>query len=639
MDTSYYLEGSTAKIWTEISSDIDLTVNLNISSTGSVTADTVLNLEKDIPNKFEFIYSLAGCKRGTNELYLHLSKDSTVSLAGYVIYFDVYVADTTAPVISVIKEPTNTYSSNQYYELIARVFDPDTNGTPITDTLYYRIASSGGGYWQSLSAHRVRGDTNKYLIPSHPNGTHIEYNLIARDEFGNRTSYPVEGNGDFWVLSPLKPTWDELLYSTVPNAVLQWNSPEEFVYYHCGLVSDTVNISELEIATRFTSQYLPASLGKIGLEIINDSSGSLLDTLTVSIYPVDVTLLPGVKIDSFVFTDTLAGYEEFSLWGVDIPEEGIFAGITGSSGLKVLLDGYGEGAHTAIKDGVSWMLSTPGELLMDGFVSHVPVSAPGMRGPSDILSYDIFKTQNPSSWTKIASGLTDNLYTDTLVQENQEYFYKIMVSFGNPADSFFSVSRSMFVDITPPSLDSIVIERFVGDSLLVSATFIDTSGVEWDSLGYKNNDTISVMLDDSSVNNRYFFSLTFEGDTFAYFFKVQDSSLIGNYVRYPECGFYKWYLSGIDIEDILPDSTYLARMLNVLYGRNVIIKYALDKEKHVNMVLFDIMGRKVKTVVDGKQKAGYYSVPLRTSNVPHGIYFLRMQAGDYNKTFKLVKVR
>jgi hypothetical protein len=56
-------------------------------------------------------------------------------------------------------------------------------------------------------------------------------------------------------------------------------------------------------------------------------------------------------------------------------------------------------------------------------------------------------------------------------------------------------------------------------------------------------------------------------------------------------------------------------------------------------MMFDIIGRRTGTLVNQTQNAGYYSVPLEVSDLPYGVYFLRMQAGDYNKTIKLVKVR
>jgi hypothetical protein len=636
MDTNLYYSGDTAKIWTEISSDIDLSTDLTISSTGSAVNNVNLDLKKDIPNKFKFKYPINGCKRGMNELYLHLSKDS-VSLAGFVLYFDVYVSDTTPPAISILEEPSNTYSSNRAYQVRARIYDPDTNGTPFHDTLYYRIASGGGSSWHSLLPHSVRGDTHKYLIPSQSNGTHIEYALIARDEFGNTGRYPEEGSNDFWILSPLKPTWDELIYSTDTSAILNWNPPKELIYYHCGLCSDTVDIKEKMVATRFTTQCLPARLKTIGLEFVNGNETPLADTIMVSVYTVAEDSLPGTKVDSFEFTGALSGYTEFDLQDIQLTESGIFIGIKGSGGLNVLLDGFGEGNHTAIDSVGFWDLKTPGELLIDGIVSHLP--ALKTRGSSKILSFDVFKSTEPSIWTEIASGLTSTTYTDESIQENQEYSYKIMASFGNPLDSFFSISRKVFVDLTPPEMDTIVVNDLGESDLLIWTILTDISGVAWDSLGYKNEDRINLISEDSCKDNKYFFSLNFLGDTLEYFLKVKDSSLIGNCARYPENGFYKWGSSAGIFEGLIPDSTYLFRMLNVLADKNIEIKYALSEESDVRIMFFDVLGRRARTLVDETQKTGYYSVPIKSTALPRGVYFLRMEAGDYRRTVKLVKLR
>ncbi|MBN1694388.1 T9SS type A sorting domain-containing protein [candidate division WOR-3 bacterium] len=634
MDTNFYFNGEKAKIRTEIFSDIDIMVGLNISSTGSAVKDTNLDLKKDMPNKFEFEYPVENCRRGMNELYLHLAKDS-MSLAGIVVYFDVYVSDSTAPVIFVLEKPTNTYSSNRAYQLMARIYGPDANGTPIHDTLYYRIASVGGSSWQALLPHSMRGDTHKYLIPSHPNGTHIEYTLIARDESDNRATYPEEGNEDFWVLSPLKPTWNDLTYLADTNAILTWNPPEEMVYYHCGLCSDTIDIEENTIATRFTTQCLPAVLKTIGLEIVKEN-GALSDTLTVSVYTVAGDSIPGTKTDSFEFTGTFEGYNEFDLTDIQIPENGIFIGVRGSNGLNLLLDGFGEGSHTAIDSNGTWNLTTSGELVIDGIVSHLPT--PKIRGASEILTFDVFRSTEQSDWTKIASGLTSSTYTDESTQENQEYSYKIMASFGNPADSFLSSSREVFIDVSPPVMDSIEVNDVGENELVIWAALTDISGIAWDSLGYKSEETINMISEDSCRNNKYFFSLVLSRDTLEYFLKTKDASLLGNYVRYPANGFYKWG-SQSGIHELIPDSTYLFRMSNVLVSSNIEIKYALSEESDIQIMFFDILGRKAKTLVDETKKAGYYSASVRSTELPQGIYFLRMKAGDYRKTLKLVKVR
>ncbi|MEO0293436.1 MAG: Ig-like domain-containing protein [candidate division WOR-3 bacterium] len=631
MDTNFYHNGEIAKVWMDIFSDIDLAVHLNISSTGSSKMDISLSLKKDIPNHFEFTYPIEGCKRGTNELYLHLEKDS-VSLAGTVLRFDVYVADTTAPVISVLKEPSNTYSSNRFYELIARIYEPELTGTPFTDTLYYRIASSGGSSWNALSAHSVKGDTNRYLIPSHPNGTHIEYHLIARDEFGNIARYPKEGERDFWVLSALKPSWQSLTYSNKPSVILNWDLPRDLIYYHCGLHSDTVSLSDIEFATRFTPQFIPAKLNRIGIEFIDEGS-FIIDTLKISLYYIGADLLPGVKIDSFVFVDSFYnGYKEIELPGIEVPKEGIFVGIKGSKDLYGIFDGFGEGSHTVKRSENSWEFRTPGELLINGMFSH-PVGSEEEKVAS-LVSFGVYRSSG-GIWERIAYNLKETSYTDTTIQADSRYSYKIMGLFINPVDSFFSISDEVFVDLTPPELDTVLINK-VGDEILIKVFLEDPSGVVLDCLGYLEGG-VEKFVFDTLDDGEYFFTLSLTEDTLRYFFFAEDKSLLRNKKRFPEIGYYKWWegLSGITE---IPDSTYLFRVNTVIMG-DLDLRYALSKKERVSICLFDIAGRKAKILVDRVEDPGYYSIPLKASTLPSGIYFLKMETEDYRKTVKLVRIR
>jgi len=82
---------------------------------------------------------------------------------------------------------------------------------------------------------------------------------------------------------------------------------------------------------------------------------------------------------------------------------------------------------------------------------------------------------------------------------------------------------------------------------------------------------------------------------------------------------------------------------NPFRGQTV-IKYALPKDAHVTLEIYDISGRKVKTLVNGFEKAGWKTAVWNGTNdrgekVKSGIYFYRMKAGDFLKTRKMVYVK
>jgi len=54
------------------------------------------------------------------------------------------------------------------------------------------------------------------------------------------------------------------------------------------------------------------------------------------------------------------------------------------------------------------------------------------------------------------------------------------------------------------------------------------------------------------------------------------------------------------------------------------IDYALPLDSKVNIVIYDMLGREIKSLVQEQQKAGYYTVQFNASNFASGTYFYRM---------------
>jgi hypothetical protein len=64
--------------------------------------------------------------------------------------------------------------------------------------------------------------------------------------------------------------------------------------------------------------------------------------------------------------------------------------------------------------------------------------------------------------------------------------------------------------------------------------------------------------------------------------------------------------------------------------------YALPQQAHVELVVFDVTGRKVATVVEGEQAAGFKHVEWNPRGLTSGLYFYRLRAGDFVKTREMV---
>jgi hypothetical protein len=68
------------------------------------------------------------------------------------------------------------------------------------------------------------------------------------------------------------------------------------------------------------------------------------------------------------------------------------------------------------------------------------------------------------------------------------------------------------------------------------------------------------------------------------------------------------------------------------------IEYAVPEQSEVTVEVYDVLGRRVATLVDGEKKAGGYSVRIDANDLSSGTYFYRMRAADFTETSRLVVV-
>ena len=69
------------------------------------------------------------------------------------------------------------------------------------------------------------------------------------------------------------------------------------------------------------------------------------------------------------------------------------------------------------------------------------------------------------------------------------------------------------------------------------------------------------------------------------------------------------------------------------------IKFDLPKTGFVKLTIYDALGREVATLVNSEMKAGSYNADWPASPYASGIYFYKLEAGDFVQTKKMVLVK
>jgi hypothetical protein len=76
------------------------------------------------------------------------------------------------------------------------------------------------------------------------------------------------------------------------------------------------------------------------------------------------------------------------------------------------------------------------------------------------------------------------------------------------------------------------------------------------------------------------------------------------------------------------------------FSRQTTIEYALPEAQTVRLVVYDVLGRRVATIADGRREGGFHRVRWEAGRgLPSGTYFLRLRAGEQTRTQKLPVVR
>ncbi len=85
-----------------------------------------------------------------------------------------------------------------------------------------------------------------------------------------------------------------------------------------------------------------------------------------------------------------------------------------------------------------------------------------------------------------------------------------------------------------------------------------------------------------------------------------------------------------DDEDNLPVEFSLAQNYPNPFNASTTIEFSLPEAGDVSIQIYDILGRSIETLISGTQPAGTHSIIWHADNQPSGVYFYRIQAGNYS---------
>ncbi len=108
-------------------------------------------------------------------------------------------------------------------------------------------------------------------------------------------------------------------------------------------------------------------------------------------------------------------------------------------------------------------------------------------------------------------------------------------------------------------------------------------------------------------------------------------------------GNYEYHNLATIVDVSLPTNFSLSQNYPNPFNPTTKIDFDLPLDSQVNIVLYDMTGREVKTLVNESKTAGYYTVQFNASDLSSGVYFYRIitmsSAKDYVMTKKMMLVK
>jgi photosystem II stability/assembly factor-like uncharacterized protein len=237
-------------------------------------------------------------------------------------------------------------------------------------------------------------------------------------------------------------------------------------------------------------------------------------------------------------------------------------------------------------------------------------------GDKDIYYYGaIYKTTNSGiSWEKsfdIDKNITDfSTYSDN----------HIIISCGNIYAS--SDGGDKWIKLNMPTDETSINKiSFVNDSVMYcvgKSIYKSTNrGINWEKEQMKYNSNIS--------------DIRF----------VNDSSglAVGDYGKIIKYGRYKVVSTIKNDYPYLPKNYALYQNYPNPFNPSTIIRYSIPKTCYVLLKVYNILGKEVATLVNQEKTTGNYEINFYANNLSSGVYFYRIQAGNFTDTKKFVLLR
>jgi hypothetical protein len=103
----------------------------------------------------------------------------------------------------------------------------------------------------------------------------------------------------------------------------------------------------------------------------------------------------------------------------------------------------------------------------------------------------------------------------------------------------------------------------------------------------------------------------------------------------------KWngYVGIKKISENIPDNFSLSQNYPNPFNPSTTIVFDIPKSSYTKLIVYDLLGREVVTLVDELLKAGSYKVNFNADRLSSGVYYYKLEANDFSQTRRMVVLK
>jgi len=177
-----------------------------------------------------------------------------------------------------------------------------------------------------------------------------------------------------------------------------------------------------------------------------------------------------------------------------------------------------------------------------------------------------------------------------------------------------------------PPVDTVLAKwREINDCSSISDTIYNEPGVigkKWASSSGRSDIVLYTIQD---MEHKWAYTSTFgisSTDVMWDFFKLQQRTIETNVKE--------------NDAQLMPENFILYQNYPNPFNPSTVIKYKLGKSSHITLKIYNLAGQEIATLVNEFHQAGEHEITWQPEGLPSGLYFYKIQAGDYSEAKKLI---